>query len=232
MPSIFSRSRLNSTPKRSSTEPPIDEFGRVPSRGASPSLSTKKDKKSKGKSKHSATVDVEVQEPPVPDGSFLQTSLDPQRYEPGEEPAQERRELHPYGYLSYQRHVVLGPEEVARLVDVVANELGTRGLTTPFIFSSVALDVSANGVKRLINSFLNTCRGGRSTDAGERQWREAVQFAGPQELGMFLRWGLARVVRIVGGQEVRGLLPYKLYIEWAESESGEQLFPFDLWITD
>ncbi|KAI0086822.1 hypothetical protein BDY19DRAFT_986408 [Irpex rosettiformis] len=233
MPSIFSRSRLNSTPKRSATESPTDEFGRVPSRGsAHGSQSTKKDKKSKGKSKNGANVDVEPQEPPVPDGSFLQTNLDPQRYEPGEEPSQERRQLHDYGYLSYQRHVVLGPEEVARLVDVVGSELGTRGLTTPFIFSSVALDVSANAVKRLITTFLNTCRGGRLTEATGRQWREEVQFAGPQELGMFLRWGLGRVVRIVGGQEVRGLLSYGMYLQWAESERACN-FPslhFDLFV--
>ncbi len=225
MPSIFSRSRLNSTPKRSATEPSLDEFGRVSSRGsAQGTLSTKKDKKSKGKSKNGAALDLEPQEPAVPDGSFLQTNLDPQRYEPGEEPSQERRQLHDYGYLSYQRHVVLGPEEVARLVDVVGNELGTRGLTTPFIFSSLALDVSANAVKRLINVFLNTCRSGRPTEAVERQWRDEVRFAGPQELGMFLRWGLGRVVRIVGGQEVRGLLSYDMYVGWAEHEAGASLY--------
>ncbi|KAI0781673.1 hypothetical protein BC629DRAFT_1289715 [Irpex lacteus] len=233
MPSIFSRSRLNSTPKRSATEPSLDEFGRVSSRGsAQGTLSTKKDKKSKGKSKNGAALDLEPQEPAVPDGSFLQTNLDPQRYEPGEEPSQERRQLHDYGYLSYQRHVVLGPEEVARLVDVVGNELGTRGLTTPFIFSSLALDVSANAVKRLINVFLNTCRSGRPTEAVERQWRDEVRFAGPQELGMFLRWGLGRVVRIVGGQEVRGLLSYDMYVGWAEHEAACNYPPlhFDLFV--
>ncbi|KAI0698013.1 hypothetical protein BC835DRAFT_1269557 [Cytidiella melzeri] len=242
MPSIFSRSRLNSTPKRSTSEPPSDEFGRVDSRGSvnaalASSLPTKKDKKSKGKSKgNGATHEPEPQEPAVPDGSFLQLNLDPlyHRYEPGEEPAQERRQLHDYGYMSYQRHIVLGPEEVARLVDVVGNELGTRGLTTPFIFSSLALDVSANAVKRLINAFLDTCRGGRPTEAVERQWREEVQFAGPQELGMFLRWGLGRVVRIVGGQEVRGLLSYEAYVDWAESEAACNYPPmhFDMFVAE
>ena len=36
-----------------------------------------------------------------------------------------------YGYLSYQRHVVIGLDEVDRLVRTVPDELGTRGLTTP-----------------------------------------------------------------------------------------------------
>ena len=227
MPSIFSRSRTTTTPKKSLPEPPFDEFGRITSRGSAKSIpttpqSTKKDKKSKDKSKpkgNGSPAEAETPEFTVPDGCFLPLNLDPQRYEPGEEPSQERRQLHDYGYLSYQRHVVLGLEEVARLVDLVGNELGTRGLTTPFIFSSLALDVSSNAVKRLINAFLNTCRG-RPTAEAERQWRDEARFAGPHELGMFLRWGLARIVRVVGGQEVRGLLSYENYIEWAEVEAG------------
>lgn len=227
MPSIFSRSRTTSTPKKSLSEPPFDEFGRITSRGSAKAIpttpqSSKKDKKSKDKGRlrgNGSPTEAELPEFTVPDGSFLQLNLDPQRYEPGEEPAQERRQLHDYGYLSYQRHVVLGLEEVARLVDVVGNELGTRGLTTPFIFSSLALDVSANAVKRLINAFLNTCRG-RITEEVERQWRDEARFASPHELGMFLRWGLARIVRIVGGQEVRGILSYESYVEWAEAETG------------
>jgi hypothetical protein len=62
-----------------------------------------------------------------------------------------------YGYLSYYHHVVLGLEEVHRLVHTVTEELGTRGLTTPFLFSSLALDVKFSGVRRLIQAFLRTC---------------------------------------------------------------------------
>ncbi|KAI0691053.1 hypothetical protein BC835DRAFT_1307628 [Cytidiella melzeri] len=35
----------------------------------------------------------------------------------------------------------------------------------------------------------------------------------------FLSWGLGRVVKIVGGQEVRGILSYEVYVDWAESEA-------------
>lgn len=227
MPSIFSRSRTTSTPRKSLSEPPHDEFGRITSRGSAKAIPTtpqpsKKDKKSKDKGRlkgSGSPAEAELSEFTVPDGSFLQLNLDPQRYEPGEEPSQERRQLHDYGYLSYQRHVVLGLEEVARLVDVVGNELGARGLTTPFIFSCLALDISCNAVRRLINAFLNTCHS-RPTEEAERQWRDETRFAGPHELGMFLRWGLARIVRIVGGQEVRGLFSYECYVDWAESEAG------------
>lgn len=222
MPSIFSRSRTTSTPKKPAQDVATDEFGRVTSRGstkgASPA-STKKDKKKDKSRSKGQPAEPEVPEFAVPDGSFLPLNLDPQRYEPGEEPSQERRQLLDYGYLSYQRHVVLGLEEVARLVDVVGNELGTRGLTTPFIFSSLALDISSSAVKRLIDAFLKTCSGHYSPEA-ERLWREEARLAGPHELGMCLRWGLARIVRIVGGQEVRGLLSYAAYLEWSQAEAG------------
>lgn len=227
MHSLFSRTRTFSTPKRSSSDPAFDEFGRINSNGSSKSAkaattSGKKDKKSKDKNKGKGHGSPATPEPPefaIPDGSFLSLNLDPQRYEPGEEPSQERRQQLDYGYLSYRRNVVLGLDEVARLVDVVGNELGTRGLTTPFIFSSLALDVSSTAVKKLINAFLSTCRGMRQ-EAAEREWREEVKFAGPHELGMCLRWGLARVVRIVGGQEVRGLLSYESYLEWSTYEAS------------
>lgn len=32
-----------------------------------------------------------------------------------------------YGYLSHEAHVVLGVDDVTRLVEVVADELGARG---------------------------------------------------------------------------------------------------------
>lgn len=230
MPSLFSRSRTTSTTKKPTSDVAFDEFGRVTSRGSAkfvnPVSTNKKDKKSKEKSRSKTNNSPQEQEPPeisVPDGSFLTLNLDPQRYEPGEGPSQERRQLLDYGYLSYQRHVVLGLEEVARLIDVLGNELGTRGLTTPFIFSSLAMDISSSAVKRLIDAFLITCTP-RSSPQQDGLWRQEAKLAGPHELGMCLRWGLARIVRIVGGQEVRGLLSYESYIEWCQAEAGASLF--------
>ncbi|THH32670.1 hypothetical protein EUX98_g1528 [Antrodiella citrinella] len=230
MPSLFSRSRTASTPKKSTLDVAFDEFGRVTSRNSnkgskltlvSPPSSSKKDKKlSKDKSRARAVSSPPEPDPAeytIPDG-FLPLNLDPPRFEQGEEPAHDRQSFLDYGYLSFQRHVVLGLEEVARLVDVVGNELGTRGLTTPFIFSTLALDVSAPAVKRLISAFLKTC--GKHPQDAERAWREEAQFAGVHELGMCLRWGLARVVRVIGGQEVRGLVSYEHYMDWREAEAA------------
>ena len=122
-----------------------------------------------------------------------------------------------YGYLSYERHVVLGLDEVDRLVRTVTGELGSRGLTTPFLFSSLALDVNSSGVRRLIQAFLRTCVSFPAQDA-ERTWREEARFAAPPELAMCLRWGLARVLRVSGGHAARGLISWDMYVEWSEAE--------------
>ncbi|KAI0925430.1 hypothetical protein AcW1_002909 [Taiwanofungus camphoratus] len=231
MPNLFSRSRTNSTPKKTPFDTAAyDEFGRINSRGSArgqavPQLGTgKKDKKKDSKEKArpraaNSLVEHDAPEFAIPDGSFLPLNLDPPRYESNEDdPRHEPRPIHDYGYLSYGRHVILGLEQVARLVDVVGDELGTRGLTTPFIFSSLALDVSSNAVKRLIRAFLRTC--GKPSSETEHQWREEARLAEPHELGMCLRWGLARVIRIVKGQEVRGLVAYENYIEWRDAEAA------------
>lgn len=228
MPSLFSRARTTSTPtkKASPFDPSLhDEFGRVTSRGSarhaaqqSLAVTGKKGKKDGAKGAKGSTDDEPV-EFGLPDGSFLSLSLEKPRFEQPEDPTQEVSPPHDYGYLSYGRHVVLGLEEVARLVDVVGDELGTRGLTTPFIFSTLALGVSASAVKRLIQTFLKTCS--RPSAEADRQWREEARLAGPHELGMTLRWGLARVVRWYGGQEVRGLVSYDAYMEWRDAEAGE-----------
>lgn len=247
MPSLFSRSRTNSTPNKklslNTAHPPdgaLDEFGRVSSRlpnGApgfgSPSPASKKDKKkAKEEEKRLRTLSTTRERPEndratdsplltFPDGAFLPLNLERPRNELG---GFEQPKEHDYGYLSYERHVVLGLEQVARLVEVVSEELGTRGgITTPFIFSTTALDISSSAIKRLIRTFLNTCtiNSGHAAAEAEARWREEARFAGPHELGMCLRWGLARVIRSFGGQDVRGLISWEHYTEFRDSEGGE-----------
>ena len=64
-----------------------------------------------------------------------------------------------YGYLSYLHHVVIGLDEVSRLVHTVTEEFGTRGLTKPSLFSTLAFDVNSSGVRRFIQAFFHTCTG-------------------------------------------------------------------------
>ncbi|SJL14904.1 uncharacterized protein ARMOST_18380 [Armillaria ostoyae] len=128
-----------------------------------------------------------------------------------------------YGYLAYERHVVLGLEQVSQLVDVVSEELGTRGgITTPFIFSSMALDLSSTSTKRLMRTFIDAC-----ADPGPKlhRFREEARFAGAHELGMLLRWGLGRLVRIVDGQEERGLISWDHYTDFRDSELAANFPP-------
>jgi len=223
MPSLFSRARTTSTSKQPQTANGTDEFGRAPTPLRSKSsftTPTKKDKKDKSaRSRTISTPDPDAQEyfPEILDGSFLPLSLNPPLFD-----SQEREITQDYGYLSYKRQVVLGLEDISRLVDVASQEICARGLTTPFIFSALALDVSASATMRLIEAFLQTCTSRHPSV--DHKWREEAQFASPHELGMCLRWGLARAVRVVGGLEVRGLLNYESYIEWRDCESSTPVF--------
>ena len=158
-------------------------------------------------------------EPVFPDGAFLPLNLERPR---NGEPSPEHSKEHDYSFLSYERHVVLGIEQVERLVEVVSEELETRGgITTPFIFTTAGLDISSSAIKRLIRTFLNTCEPNSGQDA-ELLWREEARFVGPYELAMCLRWGLARVIRSVGGQDIRGLVSWEHYLHFRDSETGKQ----------
>jgi len=241
MPSLFSRARTTSNPKKHSLpiphQPPsLDEFGRVSSKLStfsvnSSSPASKKDKKKakeeekrlkaqgfpRDRQDYLTTPDLQ----PLPDGTFLPLNLARPRNSSGTDDHHKQLD---YGYLSYERHVVLGLEDAARVVVVISDELATRGgITTPFIFSTTALDISSPAIKRLIRAFLGTCTTNHSAHAAaqaELMWRDEARFAGPHELGMCLRWGLARVLRSMGGQDVRGLVSWDHYIQFRDSEAG------------
>lgn len=226
MPSLFSRVRTTSSTQKgkfSSSENNLssDEFGRTSSKFSNRTFGTptKKDKKAKESSKRGkltpGTQDETPSESLFPDGAFLPLNLERPRND------QSTKE-HDYSYLSYERHVVLGIEQVERLVDVISEELETRGgITSPFIFSTNGLDISSSAIKRLIRTFLNTCEP-NSGQKAELLWREEARYVGPYELAMCLRWGLARVIRSVGGQDVRGLVSWDHYVHFRDSEASEQ----------
>ncbi|KAJ7271461.1 hypothetical protein C8J57DRAFT_1449901 [Mycena rebaudengoi] len=125
---------------------------------------------------------------------------------------------HAYGLLSPARDAVLGLADVVRLTARVCEEMEREGVATPFVFSALALDVRRAGVARLVKAFLGTCEGSQSAAAAK--WAEEARFAGPHELGMCLRWGLSRVVRVEGGREVRGLLSWTWYERWRAEEAA------------
>ena len=230
MPSLFSRARTNSSTNRKNLPPPgdkfvlspFDEFGRVSSRLSNRSKKEKKTKEISKRGKILSPGQQDSEDPPeqvFPDGAFLPLNLERPR---NAETTPEHSKEHDYSFLSYERHVVLGIEQVERLVEVVSEELETRGgITTPFIFTTAGLDISSSGIKRLIRTFLNTCEPNSGQNA-ESKWREEARFVGPYELAMCLRWGLARVIRSVGGQDIRGLVSWEHYLHFRDSERGEQ----------
>lgn len=143
MPSIFARARTTST--KNALKPTFDgpdrqladEFGRVPSRTAPPPTPSKGDRR--------ANDDKRVRAQSTTDRRRANTAAsaystaggdasfdgDPIQLEDGYLPTQVvAPPLHaqlPYGYLSHESHVILGVEDVSRLVEVVAEELGARG---------------------------------------------------------------------------------------------------------
>lgn len=102
---------------------------------------------------------------------------------------------------------MLSIEDLERLVKIVADEIIQRGLTTPLLFSNMALDLNSASVRRLVDAFL------RSPDISEE-----ARFASPHALASFLRWGLARPVRIVNGMEFRGIVDWEAYLRWRHVE--------------
>ncbi|KAJ6453982.1 hypothetical protein C8R45DRAFT_1038583, partial [Mycena sanguinolenta] len=109
-------------------------------------------------------------------------------------------------------------------------ELERTGMSTPFVFNSIALDVRRTGVARLIRASLAICGGssshgyssnGSKNVGGGDKFANEARLAAAYELGMCLRWGLSRVVRVEVGHEIHGLLSCAWYERWRVEEGGE-----------
>ncbi|KAG8686107.1 hypothetical protein FRC08_012743, partial [Ceratobasidium sp. 394] len=246
MHSLFSRARTTSQTARTPPGQAVsDEFGRVSAAHKSetlPPLPRKdKDKKEKkDKSQRQRTISIpkdnrpsflrssspepelptQSQLPPLQVGGFLP------RYIPSAPTSTERDDpaRQPYGYLHTEKDVILSLEDVQRLLQVLGEELTLRGLSTPLLFSTQALDVSAPRVRNLIRAFLGTCSDPISR-AGDARFREEARFAGPHEVAMTIRWGLARIVRMVNGTETHGFMDFDVYRAWRTSEESQRFPP-------
>ncbi len=133
------------------------------------------------------------------------------------------------------------------------------GLETPMLFSTKALDLSAVKVKFLIDSYIKSLswvcrynpamfpnshnsyhidRTNNPISRARATYTQNLRFAHPHELAWFLRWALARVVRItrleatvpgphrefieVVDMEERGLLEWEGYENWRGRERGKR----------
>jgi hypothetical protein len=107
------------------------------------------------------------------------------------------------------------------------------GLKEPFLFSTKALDVSSARVRSLVRCFVATCEPSNTSYFPARHrpdrrdlhlangtFLQEARFSGPHELGMLLKWGLARIARVKTGYEVRGFVEHDDYMTWRASEEG------------
>jgi hypothetical protein len=140
-------------------------------------------------------------------------------------------------------------EDASNAVNVIAAELAKRGLETPLLFSSLALDISVPKIRSLIRSFTSTLISSSSSHPSysssanrfstaispeEVNWRQEVTFSPERELAWVMRWAMSRVLQVRGAvddghgghvpgtrEERRGLVEWEVYEEWRGREKGE-----------
>ncbi|UZJ53798.1 hypothetical protein CBS101457_003118 [Exobasidium rhododendri] len=136
-----------------------------------------------------------------------------------------------YGYTTVGWDIQI---EVSRAVEIVlacGEQIRARGLDSPLIFSSMALDLSSHNITSLLQSYINSPTLFFSSD---------VKFANAHDLAAVIKWTLARVGRIVSvpvpaqdrsgrgetkGEEIvlihqRGFLDWEVYHRWAAMEKA------------
>lgn len=126
--------------------------------------------------------------------------------------------------------------------------MNLKGLTTSYLFSSAAPDLSASKTKRFIRCYITSLRNPFDTSHAMN-----LSVGSPHELGWFLRWALSRLVRIIRIEEPvpskgpgkgkgrvvktvkeygrRGMVDMREYVMWREKERGTSSYPFTICAT-
>ncbi|GAA5932504.1 hypothetical protein JCM3775_005938 [Rhodotorula graminis] len=117
-----------------------------------------------------------------------------------------------YGYTPIATTLELSIVKVDKVVAACADEIRRRGLDTPLIMSSMALDISLDGVCSLIRSYLDD-----SVD-----WARDLGLAHPLSVGAFMKWALARLVNERGR---RGFLSAAAYEAFRSAERASNYSP-------
>ncbi|GAA5827054.1 hypothetical protein JCM11251_002224 [Rhodosporidiobolus azoricus] len=116
-----------------------------------------------------------------------------------------------YGYAPLSTTLELSVLQVEDIMRECAEQIRRRGLDTPLIMSSMALDISLEGVCSLIRSYLDEPQG----------WAADLHLAAPLSIGAFLKWALGRLVSERG---TRGFVSWESYSDFklAERATGYQ----------
>ncbi|KAL7424843.1 hypothetical protein Q5752_000528 [Cryptotrichosporon argae] len=249
MPSLFSRKSVGRNDKRPSpvgahtapsrsvpeswSQPEISEFGAVDSRQLPPT--------------HPLTPPRSVSPPGTPTPPllppkfvFLSTKLPPSAptvnsvdsFAYGSDEHTAKRD---YGFLqSVGKDVVLGLDEVARVIREVSAELGSRGLETPLLFSNQALELNHTRTRSLILAYLSTVTQHSRVPLRSKleTFKEDLSYARDYDLAWLLRWALSRMTRVREGTRelCHGCIEWDVYEEWRGRERSanypSDAFPF------
>ncbi|GAA93967.1 uncharacterized protein L969DRAFT_98315 [Mixia osmundae IAM 14324] len=114
-----------------------------------------------------------------------------------------------YGYWGIETARDMSIERVHSIVAQCASEIRSRGLDSPLLFSTTAIDITTEGVHALITA----CHQQMSA------FRAEAEFAGPHDLAAMVKYSLARITNQVGGH---GCLTYDLYEIFRKAEASTE----------
>lgn len=115
-----------------------------------------------------------------------------------------------YGYAPLYPALELSVIEVADICELCCHHLTLKGLDTPLLLSSMALDLGIEGPSGLARSYIKD----------KDQWVNDVALAHPLSLAAHIKWALARL-RPPAGQTDRGFVSYKDYETFRSTEQGQ-----------
>ncbi|CAH7668603.1 hypothetical protein PPACK8108_LOCUS3125 [Phakopsora pachyrhizi] len=115
-----------------------------------------------------------------------------------------------YGYIGLFTEIELDLTTTLRSISLVTQQIKSRGLETPMLFSIRALDISVQGSHSLIRCFVND----------HSEFQRDLHISTPHNLSAFLKWCLARYVNLQG---LRGVLGWDKYASWREAERARYI---------
>ncbi|GAA5992010.1 hypothetical protein JCM10908_000695 [Rhodotorula pacifica] len=116
-----------------------------------------------------------------------------------------------YGYGPIGTTVELGIVKVEKIASACAQEIRTRGLDTPLVLSTLALDLTVDNVNSLCRAYL-----------ADPTSLSDLHLAEPISISAFLKWALARLVNDEGG---RGFVSWDAYRSFRAAERDGSYAP-------
>ncbi|KAH9817836.1 hypothetical protein DFH28DRAFT_960877 [Melampsora americana] len=119
-----------------------------------------------------------------------------------------------YGYTGLYTQIELDLLTTSQLIKLISNQLKSRPLDSPLLFSSHALDLSIDSTHSLIRSFVNR---------HHSHFLRDLQISTPHNISAFLKWVLARFLNPQSSQH--GFLNWSSYLIWRQTENDSNYPP-------